>query len=226
MEKVILITGSTGMIGKGLLLECIKSPLIKSIILINRSPIDIQNPKINEIILKDFMEIDSIKNQIEKIDACFHCMGISAMGLSEMQYSQLTYEITRKLADMCFELNPKATFNYVSGTGTDSTEKSRQMWARVKGKTENYILAKGFDKAYMFRPGFIIPENGIKSHTKLYQRIYTVMRPLFPLLKKMSNITTTTNIGQAMINTLIRPKNKLVHIDNKQINKIADVNEK
>ena len=157
MEKVILITGSTGMIGKGLLLECIKSPKIKSIILINRSPIDIQNPKINEIILKDFLEIDSVKNQLVKIDACFHCLGTSAVGLNETQYSLITYEITRKLADLCFDLNPEITFNYVSGVGTDSTEKGRQMWARVKGKTENYILAKGFDKAYMFRPGFIIP---------------------------------------------------------------------
>jgi len=218
----VLITGSTGMIGKGILLECIKSPLIKSIILINRSPLDIQNPKINEIILQDFLEIDSIKNQIKNIDACFHCMGVSAMGLSEEQYSKLTFDITKKLADLCFDLNPNMTFIYVSGAGTDSTEKGRQMWARVKGKTENYILAKGFDKAYIFRPGFIIPENGVKSRTKLYERIYTLLRPFFPLLKKLSSVTTTSKIGQAMINSLLKPKYDIVHLDNKQINKIAD----
>ena len=210
------------MIGKGLLLECVKSPLIKSIILINRSPVEIQNPKIKEIILADFMEIDSIKNQIKNIDGCFHCMGISAMGLSEEQYSKLTFGITKKLADLCFDLNPNMTFIYVSGRGTDSTEKGRQMWARVKGKTENYILGKGFDKAYMFRPGFIIPENGIKSRTKLYERIYAFMRPLFPVLKKLKGVTTTSKIGQAMINLLIKPKYDFVHLDNKQINKIAD----
>jgi nucleoside-diphosphate-sugar epimerase len=218
----VLLSGSTGMIGKGLLLECIKSPLIKSIILINRSPIDIQNPKINEIILQDFLEIDSIKNKIKNIDACYHCMGVSAMRLSEEQYSKFTFDITKKLADVCFDLNPKMTFIYVSGAGTDSTEKGRQMWARVKGKTENYILAKGFDKAYIFRPGFIIPENGIKSRTKLYERIYTFMRPFFPVLKKLNNVTTTSKIGLAMINLLIKPKNDIVHFDNKQINKIAD----
>jgi nucleoside-diphosphate-sugar epimerase len=224
MEKVVLITGSTGMIGKGLVLECIKSPVIKSIILINRSPIDIHDPKIKEIILMDFMEIDSVTDQVGKIDACFHCMGISAMGLKEVQYSKFTFEITKKLADVCFELNPKACFIYVSGTGTDSTEKSRQMWARVKGKTENYILAKGFDKAYMFRPGFIVPENGIKSRTKLYRRMYAIVRPLFPLLRKMKSITTTTRIGQAMIHALINPKYGLVHLENRQINEMAEGN--
>ncbi len=221
MEKVVLITGSTGMVGKGVLLECIKSPVIKSIVLLNRSPIDIKDPKIKEIILTDFMEIDVIKSQLEHIDACFHCMGVSAMGLSELQYTQLTYDLTKKLADVCFEINPELTFDYVSGTGTDTTEKGRQMWARVKGRTENYILAKGFAKAYMFRPGFIIPGNGIKSRTKLYQRIYTIIRPFFPLLKKMNGITTTTKIGKAMIHTLTKPKYSMVHLENKQINEIA-----
>jgi nucleoside-diphosphate-sugar epimerase len=218
----VLITGASGMIGKGVLLECIKIPLIKSITLINRSPIDVQNPKIREIILQDFMEIDSIKNQLQDIDACFHCMGVSAMGMNEMQYTRLTFDITKKLADACFELNPKMTFNYVSGAGTDRSEKGRQMWARIKGKTENYILARGFAKSYMFRPGLIIPENGIKSRTKLYQRMYTILRPVFPVLKKMNSVTTTTKIGQAMINTLIKPKYDFVQIDNQRINTLAD----
>ena len=217
----VLITGATGMVGKGILLECIKSPSIHSITLINRSPIEIQDPKIKEIILSDFMEINTVKNQLENINGCFHCMGVSAMGLSEEQYSKLTFDITKKLADICFDHNPKMTFNYVSGSGTDSTEKGKIMWARVKGKTENYVLSKGFDKSYMFRPGFIIPENGIKSRTKLYNRIYTIMRPLFPLLKKMKSITTTTKIGLAMLNTLITPKLNTVYLENKDINHLA-----
>ena len=221
MSKVLL-TGSTGMIGKGVLLECIKSPLIDTVVIINRSPVGIHGPKIKEIILPDFFEINTVKNQMKGIDACFHCMGVSAVGMSEEEYTNLTFGISAKLTDVCFSLNPKMTFIYVSGTGTDSSEKGRQMWARVKGKTENYILAKGFAKAYMFRPGFIIPENGIKSRTKLYNRIYTVMRPLFPLFKKMNSITTTTKIGRAMIQLLNNPKSDVLYFENKQINKLAE----
>lgn len=217
----VLITGTTGMVGKGVLLECINNPQVKTIILINRSPIDVQSPKINEIILKDFMEIEKVSEQLKGIDDCYHCMGVSAMGLSEEQYTELTFGITQKLADFCFTINPEMTFIYVSGEGTDSSEKGRQMWARVKGKTENYILAKGFKNAVMFRPGFIIPENGIKSRTKLYQRIYTLMSPFFPLLKKLSSITTTTKIGRAMIAVTLNPIENITHLNNKQINKIA-----
>ena len=142
----ILLTGSTGMVGKGVLFECIKSNRIKSVTLINRTTVGLQDPKIKEIILQDFSEIGTIKEQLENINACFHCMGVSSMGLSEEQYSKLTFGTTKTLADICFEMNPKMTFNYVSGTGTYSTEKGSQMWARVKGKTENYILNKGFNK--------------------------------------------------------------------------------
>jgi nucleoside-diphosphate-sugar epimerase len=218
----VLITGATGMVGKGVLLECIDSEEIDSVILINRSPIDIKSSKINEILLKDFMQLDTIAPQLENIDACFHCMGVSSVGLNEEQFSKLTFDITKKLTDICYAHNPKMTFNYVSGTGTDSSEKGRTMWARVKGKTENYILSKGFEKAYMFRPGMIIPEKGIKSRTKLYARIYAVMRPFFPLLKKMSGITTTTKIGWAMIKTIIKPKSEQVYLENKEINKLAE----
>jgi uncharacterized protein YbjT (DUF2867 family) len=217
----VLITGASGMVGKGVLLECIKSPSIRSVTLIARSPVDVQDPKIKEIILPDFMEIDSVKNQLKDIDACFHCMGVSSMDLSEEKYAQLTFEITKRLADMCFEHNPGMTFNYVSGTGTDSSEKGRIMWARVKGKTENYILSRGFQKSYMFRPGFIIPENNIKSRTRLYNQLYIIMRPFFPMLKKRNSITTTTKIGQTMINSLIKPAYDFVYLDNKLINKLS-----
>ena len=217
----VLITGATGMVGKGILLECIQSPMIKSVTLINRSPVNIQNPKIREIILKDFMEIEAIKDQLSHLDGCFHCMGVSSLGLNEEQYMQLTYIISQKLADICFEINPKMTFNYVSGAGTDSSEKGKTMWARVKGKTENYILAKGFDKCHMFRPGFIIPENGIKSRTRLYNGIYIILKPLFPIMKKMKSVTTTAKIGQAMINTLVMPNYNKIHLANRDINNIA-----
>lgn len=221
MGKSVLITGATGMVGKGVLLECLRHPQIDSVTLISRSPVDIQNSKIKQILLGDFIKMDTIKDQLGVIDGCFHCMGVSSVGMNEEQYSQLTFDITKKLADICYDLNPNMTFNYVSGTGTDSTEKGRVMWARVKGKTENYILKKEFEKAYMFRPGVIIPENGIKSRTKLYNGLYTIMRPLFPMLKKMHSVTTTTKIGTAMIYTLLEPKSDLTFLENKNINAIA-----
>jgi len=217
----VLITGATGMVGKGVLLECIRHPQINSITLISRSLVDIQDPKIKQILLDDFLQIDTIRSHLGIIDGCFHCMGVSAVGMSEEQYTWYTFEITRKLADLCFDLNPHMTFNYVSGLGTDSSEKGRQMWARVKGKTENYLLAKGFDKSYMFRPGLIIPEKGIKSRTRLYNQLYSILKPLFPLLKKMNSVTTTTKIGQAMISSLLEPRYAFVYLENKTINKIA-----
>jgi hypothetical protein len=202
----VLITGSTGMIGKGVLLECLRDDNIRSVTLINRSAIDVQRPKIREILLKDFTQIESIKDQLGPIDACFHCMGISAMGLTEAQYDVLTFEVTQKLADLCFEHNPDMTFNYVSGTGTDSSEKGRVMWARVKGKTENYVLAKGFKRSFMFRPGFIIPENNIKSRTKLYNYIYIIFRPFFPFRLRhfvnMANMAKCSKLGEIIPKTM------------------------
>ncbi|MCG8698725.1 MAG: hypothetical protein MI922_11790, partial [Bacteroidales bacterium] len=138
------------------------------------------------------------------------------------QFSQLTFDITQKLADMCYQLNPSMTFNYVSGTGTDSSEKGRVMWARVKGRTENYVLNKGFEKSYMFRPGLIIPEKGIKSRTRLYNAVYVILWLFFPILKQMKSITTTTKVGLAMINSIKEPQKKLKHLENKDINQLAD----
>ncbi|HCX24581.1 MAG: epimerase [Flammeovirgaceae bacterium] len=216
----VLITGSTGMIGKGILLECIDDASIETIVLLNRNPIDVKSGKIKEVLLKDFTQIESVKDQLGLIDACFHCMGVSALGLSEEEYSKLTFDVTKALVDICFEINPNMTFNYVSGQGTDSSEKGRQMWARVKGKTENYMLAKGFSKAYAFRPGFIIPERGIRSRTKLYDNIYRVFKPLFPLFKKMKSVTTTGRIAKVMIKTITCDLDNQ-YLDNQLINKIA-----
>lgn len=217
----VLITGATGMIGKGVLLECMDNESIGTIVLLNRNPIDLKSEKIKEIILKDFTQIHTIKKDFGNIDACFHCMGVSAMGMNESVYSKLTFDVTKSLADVCYDLNPNMTFNYVSGTGTDSSEKGRVMWSRVKGQAENYVLAKGFGKAYMFRPGFIIPEKGITSRTKAYNIIYMVMKPFFGLLRKMKSITTTTRIGQVMIAT-ISVKLQEAYLENPDINRLAN----
>ena len=219
----VLITGATGMVGKGILLECIRDPRINSIVLLSRSAVDIKSPKVKEVFLRDFNEIEIVKNELGKIDACFHCMGVSSMGMNEEQYLYYTYEITKKLVDVCFDINPQMTFNYVSGDGTDSSEKGKVMWARVKGKTENYILSKGFSKAFMFRPGLILPENGIKSRVRLYNLVYIILRPFFSRLRKNNKITTTSRIGQAMVNSLELSTKELVHFQSENINELAGV---
>lgn len=220
MTKKVIITGATGMVGKGVLLECLESPLITHVLLVNRSPIGMTHPKLAEVLLNDFTQIDTLKSQLQGYDACFFCMGVSSIGMNEDTFTRLTFDTAKAFADTLYEQNPKMVFNYVSGTGTDSSEKGSVMWARVKGKTENWILNKGFKDAYMFRPGVILPEKGIQSKTGWYNFFYVVFRPFFPLLKKSKNITSTTNVGLAMINTLVKPCDKK-HLENADINVLA-----
>ena len=218
--KSVIITGATGMVGKGVLLECLDSHKIEKVLVINRRSLQLQHSKLKEILLEDFTQLASIKDQLEAYDACFYCMGVSSVGMNEERYNAITYNTTKTFADVLFELNPQMTFNYVSGAGTDSSEKGRSMWARIKGKTENYILSKGFKAAYAFRPGMIIPECGIRSRTGWYNAVYVLMRPFFGLLKTSKNITTTTKLGLAMINTLYTSQEQ-THLENKDINAMA-----
>lgn len=220
MSKKVMITGSTGMVGKGVLLACLDDENISEILLINRTPIKINHPKLKEIIHEDFLNFGNIEDKLKIYDGCFHCMGVSVSGMSEEKYNKLTFEITAALVDTLFDVNPNMVFNYVSGTNTDSTERGNTMWARIKGKTENYILSKGFYDAYMFRPGLIIPENGIKSKTKLYAFLYFITKPFYGLMKKSKNITTTSKVGLAMISSLSN-KQTLKHLENKDINELA-----
>lgn len=203
----VIITGSTGMVGKGVLLECIDDSAVEKILLINRSPIDIAHPKIKEILHKDFTNFSNIQSEFKEYDACFHCMGVSSAGMADEQYYKLTYTVTEALVDATYNANPNMTFIYVSGEGTDSTEKSKTMWARVKGKTENLMFNKGFKDAYAFRPGVILPERGVKSKTNLYNLLYSLTRPIFPIMKKMKSVTSTQNIGKAMIGLIENPQN-------------------
>lgn len=200
-----IITGATGMVGKGVLLECLDDNRVNQVLLVNRTPIDIKHAKIKEIIHKDFIDFSSIQHEIKEYDACFHCMGVSSAGMNEEQYYKLTYSITEALANAAYNANPNLTFIYVSGAGTDSTEKSKAMWARVKGKTENMILNKGFRDAYAFRPGVILPKRGIKSKTKLYNFFYSLTRPFYPLMQRSKSVTTTQDIGKAMISLIDNP---------------------
>lgn len=220
MNKHVLITGASGMVGRSVLLECIDDKRIDKITLVLRNEINLQHPKINQVILKDFTRFDEVKLKLGRPNACFHCMGVSSVGLNEDEFSKLTFDISKSLADVMFDLNPEMVICYVSGTGTDSSEKGKTMWARVKGKTENYLLKKGFSKAYMFRPGAIIPEKGIKSRTGWYNALYVILRPFFPILKQSNNITTSTLLGKAMINTLFK-ENILLLLENKDINELG-----
>lgn len=217
-----IITGSTGMVGRAALLECLEDTRVTEVLLINRNPIPISHPKIKEVLHQDFSDFSTIADQLAGYDACYFCMGVSAGGMSEADYRRVTYDFTMALATACYQANPEMTFCYVSGDGTDSTEKGRMMWARVKGKTENDILKMGFKDAYMFRPGIIQPLKGIKSRTKLYQFFYDWFGWLLPIIKGISkhSMTTTTNIGMAMIDVHLNGNEKK-HLYNKDINKIA-----
>ena len=216
----VIITGSTGMIGKGVLLECLDNKSIEKVLVINRSSVGITHPKLKEILLPDFTDLRPIADDVVGYDAMFHCMGVSAMGMDEQKYTRFTYEITKGFADVLFEKNPEMVFIYVSGQGTDETEKSRMMWARVKGRTENYVLNKGFKDAYAFRPGAIVPEKGVKSRTGWINVMLVLLRPFFPIFRRMRSMTTTVRIGKAMINVLQNPINNKF-VDNPDINLIA-----
>jgi uncharacterized protein YbjT (DUF2867 family) len=213
MKKVI-VTGATGMVGKGVLLECLDHPEIVEVLSIGRNPVDVKHPKLRQLIHNDFTDFSLVKDQLQRYDACFFCLGVSAAGLKEEQYKKITYDFTLSLAKTLLELNPQITFNYVSGQGTDSSEKGRMMWARVKGKTENDLLNLGFKQAFMFRPGMIIPLRGIKSRTKSYQFVYDYFMWLVKLVKIISpnSVVNTTQIGLAMINSILigYPK-KILH---------------
>ena len=208
------------MVGKGVLLECLDHPEVEKVLTIGRSAVDVSHPKLQQIAHADFTDFSTIKSELQGYDACYLCMGISAAGLSEEQYTKITYDYTLALANELVKINPKMTCTYVSGQGTDSTAKGRTMWARIKGKTENDLLELGFKQAFMFRPGAIIPLRGIKSRTRLYQFVYDYFLWLVKFLKFLSpnSVVNTTEIGLAMINatlngyekTVIRPKDILI----------------
>ncbi len=204
MKKVI-ITGATGMVGKGVLLECLDHESIDEVLVIGRNTVDVDHKKLKQLVHKDFSDFTTVKDKLEGYNGCFYCLGISAAGLNEDQYKKITYDYTMALAKTLFDNNPDMTFNYVSGQGTDSSEKGRVMWARVKGKTENDILKLGFKQAFAFRPGMIIPLKGIKSRTKSYQFLYDYFMWLVQSVKVISpnSVVNTTQIGLAMINTML-----------------------
>jgi uncharacterized protein YbjT (DUF2867 family) len=197
----VVLFGATGMVGGGVLLECLDDPRVQSVIAISRSSLGRSHGKLREILHADFFNYEALHSEFAPCDACFFCLGITSVGLDEAEYSHLTYDLTTAAARSIVTANRNMTFCYVSGVGTDSTERSRTMWARVKGRTENAIRGMGFRDAYMFRPGFIQPVRGVRSKTAWYQAAYDVLAPISPLLLRLApnHITTTARMGRAMI---------------------------
>ncbi len=196
-----VIFGASGMVGQGVLRECLLDPEVEQVLSVVRSATGQFHAKLHELVHGDFMDFSGIEAELTGYDACFFCLGVSSAGLTEGEYARVTYDITMAAATTLVRLNPEMVFEYISGTGTDSTEVGRSMWARVKGRTENALLALPFKTAYMFRPGFIQPLHGIKSKTRVYRVFYAVTMPLLPLLKTVlpQHVTTTELLGRAMI---------------------------
>jgi len=219
----VIVTGATGMVGKGVLLECLDHEEITEVLSVSRRNTGISHPKLKELIHKDFSEFSSVADQLSGYDACYACMGVSSAGMNEEQYTRLTYNFTLALARELLKADPKITFNYVSGVGTDSSEKGRSMWGRVKGKTENDLLKLGFMQAFMFRPGAIIPLRGIEPSSKLYRVLINNLKWLLKLTKRLApnSVVDTTQIGLAMIHVTKAGYNKKV-LDPKDILNLAE----
>jgi len=198
--KVILF-GATGMVGQGVLRECLLDPGVESVLVVGRSPTGQRHAKLRELLRNDFVDYSDVESQLAGFDACFFCLGVSSIGMDEARYRHLTYDITLAAARVLARLNPQMVLVYVSGRGTDSTEQGSLMWARVKGKTENDLLKLPFKAAYMFRPAGIQPLHGIRSKTGWVQAIYVATSPLLSLLNRVAPkyMTTTEQVGRAMI---------------------------
>ena len=206
MEIRAIVTGATGMVGEGVLHECLLHPDVGSVLSVSRRPCGTHHAKLKEILLQDFSDFGGLERELTGYDAAFLCMGVSSIGLSEERYRHLTYDLTMALARTLAAVNPDMTICYVSGMGTDSSESGRVMWARVKGRTENDLLKLPVRSAYMFRPGFIRPTKGLK-HAHGY---YRLVDPLFPLGRLIfpKMFLTLAEIGQAMINSVSRGPDK------------------
>lgn len=200
MGLKVIIFGATGMVGGGVLLKAIAHPDIEKILIVSRKKCDVKHQKVKEIIHKDFYNYTTISNELDGHDACFFCLGVSSVGMNEKDYSRLTYDLTMEAARTLSTLNKDMVFCYVSGMGTDSTEKGKLTWARVKGKTENDLAKLPFKNAYAFRPGYIKPvkeQTNIKTTFKVVGFIYPLLKLIFPNGGCMAD-----EIGEAMINAV------------------------
>jgi nucleoside-diphosphate-sugar epimerase len=203
----VIITGATGMVGEGVLLECLNDPQVEQVLVVNRRPIGRSHIKLREIVHADFFNLPPIEQQLKGYDACFFCLGVSSVGMSKEEYKRITYDLTMNVATLLAKLNPEMTFCYVTGAGTDSSEQGRMAWARVKGATENALL-RLFPRAYMFRPGALKATAGQKNLPKIYRFlawIYPIGRAIYP-----AGFCTLQELGRAMIQAASRGSAKRV----------------
>lgn len=204
----IIVTGATGMVGEGVILSCIDNPIIEKIVMVNRKPSILRHSKLEEYILSDFINGNYDATKLSGFDACFFCAGISSIGMSEADYTVITFDTTLAFAHKMKAFNPNIVFHYISGASTDSTEKGKMMWARVKGKTENTLLNLGFRKAFMFRPGYIKHYPGQKNLPLIYKVLYFII-PILTILFPNGGCTVD-QIAKAMINTCLHEFDKTV----------------
>jgi hypothetical protein len=208
MKIRTIITGVTGMVGEGVLHECLLHPDVEQVLVINRKLCGISHPKLTEILHENFFDISPIEGQLKNYNACFFCLGVSSVNKKEPEYFSVTYTLTLSIAKKLSELNPDMTFCYISGAGTDDTEKGRIMWARVKGKTENDLMKLPFKKVYAFRPGFMQPTKGLKNthgYYKIFRLSYSIWRTILP-----KYVSTLTEVGLAMINSVTKGYEKSI----------------
>jgi uncharacterized protein YbjT (DUF2867 family) len=217
-----IVFGATGMVGQCVVRMCLDSPEVTDLLLVGRSPAGVSHSKVRELIQADLHDWSKSETQLAGYDGCFFCLGVSSVGMSEADYLHVTYDLTLAVAKTLVKVNPAATFCYVSGANTDSTGKGNSMWARVKGKTENAVIALGFKGAYMFRPGLIKPLKGVRSRTAAYRAFYATLGWTFPLWQAVAPkfVTTGENIGRAMIRCVTRGYAKPL-LENDDINALG-----
>jgi len=214
-----MITGATGMVGEGVLIECLEHPQVSEVLSVSRRSCGMSYPKLKEYLVPDFLSLKEDDENLKGYDACFFCAGVSSIGMKEAEYSRITYDTTIHFAKVVQQQNPQMTFIYVSGKSTDSTEKGRMMWARVKGKTENDLATMPFKKVYNFRPGFMKFTTGQKNALKMYKYVgwmYPFIKLVFP-----NSTSTLKQVAQAMINSLITGSDKQI-LEVRDINKLGD----
>jgi len=207
MKTKVIITGATGMVGEGVLLECLQHPEVEKVLVINRRPDGVSHAKLREIIHSDFLNLTAIESELKGYDACFFCLGTSSLGKTPEEYKRVTYDLTVGFGKLLAQLNPDMTFCYVTGMGTDSSEKGRVAWARVKGATENALMQQ-FKKAYMFRPGFMKAMPGqinLNKYYKYFAWVYPIGRALNP-----STFCTLKEVGDAMVNAATKGASKKI----------------
>jgi uncharacterized protein YbjT (DUF2867 family) len=197
----VVLFGATGMVGQGVLLECLRDPAVERVLIVGRRPSGQSNPKVTEVVHDDFGDFSKIASQLAGYDACFFCLGVTSAGMSEADYARVTVGYTVAAATVLARMNPGMTFIFVSGAGADSSGTSRTMWARVKGRAENEVFAMPFKAAYAFRPAFIQPLDGITSRTRAYRIFYKLLAPVVPVVRRLAPkyVTTTSEIGRAML---------------------------